>query len=1020
MQISDLSFLPKAFMMTVLICACLLLPANSPAATVYPVHSLDISFDTASATMQGVSTVDFPANSGGSYHMQGLNILAISINDREIDLDDRSQDYFADPLHELVIQPSPQPTRVTVSYTLVTDAQANRLSDMITNDMVSLTGVWHPFLHQDVLFKLTATVPTGFEAVSEAEKITSTETDGGRKFSFFFPHPLTGISFIAAPFMVEKTPFGDNQELYTYFFPEDQDLVQGYRQKTLAYLERYEMLIGPFPYKRFSVVENRLPTGYAMPSFTVLGQAVARLPFITDTSLGHETLHQWFGNGIRSAPNSGNWAEGLTTILADYLYQADQGTDNEYRKNQLIRYQSYVHEDNELTLQDFKGAQSHLIGGQESMRAIGYTKAAMIFHMLRMQLGEEVFIKSLRNFYTRLAYSQASWADLRASFEEVSCEDLSIFFDQWLNRADTPIITINTLTVNEEDGRPVMRFTLRQANKEPYQLSLPVTIITDGGPIEQTIELEEKDTAIEIPLSAGPREMVIDGNYDLMRQLAPSELPPVWARFSGAVEKLAVLDPAQGTDVFQPLIDILTSMEIPIMNADEVTDQDIAAASTIFLGTSSATSRRLFALPDHPQTGLTVEVRANPLNDAETAVLVTAANQEEVARAAFKLKHYTKYSYLHFEQGRVLDKRIADSVAGQRFPIDNPPGGIEIRTNLSFDGIIDSLADKRVVYIGESHTRVEDHQLQLRVIRGMYRQNPNLAIGMEMFNRPVQKILDSYVLEQTIDEKEFLLQSHYFKKWGFDYRFYQQIINFARRNRIPVVALNLEKDIVSKVYREDGLQGLDEEQAAVLPENRDLSINGYRERISSVFRMHTPHQSREDQLNNFIQAQALWDETMAESAADFLKSNPDMRMAVIAGRGHVGKDNGIPPRVARRLEVDQAVVLNVEQREVDARIADFLVFSAPTSLPMPALMGVVLKEAEDRVLVDKLSPHGQAGKSGVKAGDIILALDDQPVASVEDIKIPMFYKKKGDKVKLKIKRIRRFLPDPKLEVEIPL
>lgn len=986
-----------------------------------PLHKLNISFDISAATMHGTSIVEIPANSGAIYHTPGLAITGIWINDQEIDLNDQTQSYFSDPDHELVITPAVTPTIVKVTYKLDLTVRTSPVSDMISPKGISLTGVWHPFLHQDQIFELTAEIPDDFEAISEAEEISTTDNTSRKITTFSFKHPLSGISFIAAPFVVEKTSFGDNRELYTYFFKEDKDLVAEYRQKTLDYLARYEKMIGPFPYKRFSVVENILPTGYAMPTFTVLGQSVIRLPFITDTSLGHETLHQWFGNSVRTDSASGNWAEGLTTMLADYLYQEEQDTGVEYRKNQLIKYHSYVHDDNEITLEDFTGAQSHLINGQESRRAIGYTQAAMLFHMLQNKIGEEKFIEGLRDFYHRLKHQKASWETLIASFEKVTGSTLQDFFEQWLTRSNLPILNVNNFRVDEDEGRPVMRFILHQANEgEPFQLSVPLTVITDNEMIRRSIELTGKDTEVEIPLSSAPRKLILDENYDLMRRLAPTELPPVWSRVVGAKEKLVVVDHNQEQGLFEPMLNLLESMGFRIVSAKDVKNKDIAAAATIFLGTSSSASRNLFAQPDHPGTGVTVDIRANPLNPNLAAVLISATDKEEVGRVVRKIRHYGKYSYLHFEQGRVITKRISPTPDGQLFTFDQPPGGIEIGANLTFDGIIEKLQDRQVVYLGESHTRYEDHLLQLRVIRAMYHQNPNLAIGMEMFSRSAQESLDKYVLDQTIGEEDFLRQSHYMVKWGYDYRFYQPIINFARLNRIPIVALNQDKALVSKVYKGAGLEGLDEKELETIPSDFDISMPDYRQRISSVFRMHNGHNNREEQLNKFLQAQALWDETMAESIALYLSANPSRRMAVIAGRGHVNKQNAIPPRVARRIEVKQAVVLNVEQREVDAETADYLVFSAPVSLPGAAMLGVFLKEQNGNVVIDKISPHGVAKKSGLKEKSIILALDDKPIDNIEELKIILFFKKKGDKVKVKLKRVRKFWPDSELDIEVTL
>jgi uncharacterized iron-regulated protein len=988
-----------------------------------PIHKLNISFDLARATMRGISVLEIPADRAAIYHTPGLVITGIWINGQQIDHNDRGQAYFADPDHELTIAPSPDPATIKVTYELdLAAGSSSPVADIISPDGISLTGVWHPFLHQDQIFELTAEIPPDFEAISEAENIATTPDGEKKRVTFSFGHPLPGINFIAAPFIVEKTSFDDDRELYTYFLAEDQELAAEYRQKTLEYLARYTKLIGPFPYKRFSVVENRLPTGYAMPTFTVLGQSVIRLPFITETSLGHETLHQWFGNSVRPEPAGGNWSEGLTALLADAQYLSEEGKGAEYRKDQLIKYHSYVHDDNQITLRNFSGARSHLIRGQENLRAIGYTRSAMLFHMLRNRIGEEKFIEGLRDFYRRFKHRQADWQSLISSFEKATDSSLEEFFEQWLSRADLPILQVKGFSLDNSEGRPIMRFNLHQANESEtvYRLAVPITVITDHETITRTIATEAKDTEVEIPLTSNPRELIIDESYDLMRRLAITEYPHVWSRFAGAGEKLAVIDDNINQDLFAPLLPLLENLGCKFVSAKEVTNKEITGAATIFLGLSSSASRNLFARPDHSETGMTVDIRANPLNPALSVVLVSASDREEVLAAARKISHYGKYSYLHFEKGRPVAKQINQTQDGQRFTIDPAPSGIKIGNNLSFDEIMKQLAEPRVVYLGESHTRFEDHLLQIRMIRGMYHQDPQMAIGMEMFARSDQGVLDSYIIEQTIDEEEFLRRSGYMVKWGFDYRFYQPIINFARLNRIPVIALNLDKEIVSKVYRESGLEGLSEDETAAIPEDLDISMPDYRQRISSVFRMHNGHQNQADLLNQFLQAQSLWDETMAESITAYLNDNPNHRMAVIVGRGHVDKKNAIPPRVARRLEVKQAVVLNFAPGEVVAEAADYLVFATPANPPPAAMMGIVLKEENGKVVVDKLSPHGMAGKSGIKEGDIILSLDNKPTDSIEELKIIMFYKEKGETVLVRLKRERRFWPDAELEIGVPL
>jgi S1-C subfamily serine protease len=180
-------------------------------------------------------------------------------------------------------------------------------------------------------------------------------------------------------------------------------------------------------------------------------------------------------------------------------------------------------------------------------------------------------------------------------------------------------------------------------------------------------------------------------------------------------------------------------------------------------------------------------------------------------------------------------------------------------------------------------------------------------------------------------------------------------------------------------------------------------------------------QEKNGDFGGFIQAQALWDETMAETITDYLETHPDTRMAIIAGRGHVDRINAVPPRVARRLPVSQAVVVNSIGSTSESETADFVFFSPPASLSPFPLLGVMLEDTEDEegVLVTALNPQGQAKQAGIREKDVILAIDSDPVNDMEDVKITMLYKEKSDAVMVQIKR-KKFFGNKLMEVEVNL
>jgi uncharacterized iron-regulated protein len=750
-------------------------------------------------------------------------------------------------------------------------------------------------------------------------------------------------------------------------------------------------------------VENRLPTGYAMPTFTLLGQAVIRLPFITETSLGHEVLHSWFGNSVGVDPSQGNWCEGLTTYLADQAFAADRHAEGAFRKQQLINYQSYVPPDNTLTLNDFSGGGSHLLAGNKAARAVGYDKASMFFHMLLREIGDAPFYAGLRDFHARFKNQQASWQDLATSFSKSSHQNLEPFFSQWLTRADLPRLEIAVDSLTEKEGQLELGLTIKQLQEKPYRLRLPLDIDTAQGKHRREVTLSGSETKVTVSLADYPTQIIGDPEYDLMRALAPGELHPTWSRFLGAREKLAIIAKNEDQRTYAPLFELLAEFGCPIKGADVVTDKDLAGKSVLFLGADSRLARSLFARPSQTASGFTLETQENPLAPGQVAVMVSSASTAETAAATPKLPHYGKYTTLHFNLGRIERKTIAESDQGLQVPIDPPPMGIAVPQALSFAAIMEQLGEKRVVYVGESHTRYEDHLLQLRVIRALFAQNPKLAIGMEMFSREAQPVLDRY-LAGELNEREFLKQSGYFSKWGYDYRLYREIINFARRHHLPIVALNQEKGIVSKVFKE-GLASLSEEELAKIPMDRDLTIPGYRERIAEAFAMHSKNSTGPEQFNGFFQAQALWDETMAESVSAFLTAHPEHRMVVLAGQGHTDKATAIPPRVARRLpNIRQAVILNSAGEAIEPSEADYLIFAQAAELPPVAVLGVMLGNTPEGPRVEGLSEQSKAGAAGIQEKDIIVSLDEEPVTTIDDLKIILLGKKTGKPVTVRVKR----------------
>lgn len=319
-------------------------------------------------------------------------------------------------------------------------------------------------------------------------------------------------------------------------------------------------------------------------------------------------------------------------------------------------------------------------------------------------------------------------------------------------------------------------------------------------------------------------------------------------------------------------------------------------------------------------------------------------------------------------------------------------------TELDFATLVDTLAASRVVFVGESHDRFDHHLNQLEIICRLHRRHPDLVIGMEFFQRPAQPHLDAFI-EGRIDESSMLRATGYYERWRYDYRLYQPILDFARQNAIPLVALNVPSEVTRKVGR-DGIAALSDEERSAVPGDLDRSDKRYRARIEEVFEHH-PAREHGD-FESFFEVQLLWDEGMAERAADYLEEHGG-HMVVLAGVGHVLR-SGVPQRFARRNPARTAVVLQAEPETSWAEEGDFLLASTQMDLPPAGMLGVMLETEAGRVNVTGLVENSAAGEAGVKTGDSILLIDGRRVREFTDLKLALIDKRPGDTVRVEVGR----------------
>ncbi len=318
------------------------------------------------------------------------------------------------------------------------------------------------------------------------------------------------------------------------------------------------------------------------------------------------------------------------------------------------------------------------------------------------------------------------------------------------------------------------------------------------------------------------------------------------------------------------------------------------------------------------------------------------------------------------------------------------PGGAK----LDAGRVIAEAAQRSVVLLGESHNSYEHHRWQLQMLAALQAQRPNMVIGFEMFPRRVQKALDRWVAGE-LSVPEFLKAADWDNVWSMDAALYLPLFHFARMNRIPMVALNIEPGLRSAVGKA-GFDGVPESQREGVTRPA-APTEAYIDSLLPVYREHE-HQgnkkdaSRDDaDFRRFVETQTLWDRAMAQLLAAAAK-RPGRPLAVgIMGSGHIVNGHGVPHQLKDLGVTDIASLLPWDRgracKELVAGIADAVFGVAPPAAPKLSRqrLGVRIETAPEGVRIAQVEKASIAEQADIRAGDVITEIAGVPAKRNEDV-----------------------------------
>ena len=319
-----------------------------------------------------------------------------------------------------------------------------------------------------------------------------------------------------------------------------------------------------------------------------------------------------------------------------------------------------------------------------------------------------------------------------------------------------------------------------------------------------------------------------------------------------------------------------------------------------------------------------------------------------------------------------------------------------------------ALDDVRVLFVGESHTDIAFHRVQLQVIRDLHRRGRQVLIGLEMYPYTEQGALDMWN-NGAVGEDEFVTRSRWYRNWGYHWHYYRDIFLFARQNGINMYGVNTPREIVSAV-RKKGFQNLTPEEAARIPPRVDTDSEDHKAFFRAVFAgeesmMHT---MSNQMFDGMFAAQCTWDASMGYNAVQNLKKfgGPKAIMVVLIGSGHVAYNLGVQRQAALWFDGKMASIVPMPvadakgkpQTSVQASYADFLWGLPPESEPLYPSLGLSTRDGKGEFPLEVIDVQNDsvASRAGFQKGDVLRSMDGTPLKDRETFNRLMSEKRWAD------------------------
>jgi aminopeptidase N len=376
--------------------------------------------------------------------------------------------------------------------------------------------------------EIVATVKAGLKVASNGRLVGVDEDKAAGTATYHWsqelPHSTYLIFLAAAPYVVVRDSYGTLPVNY-WVYPGDEAKARPTYGKTPAMIEFFNEIFGyDYPWQKYDQISVPLGGGAESTSATAMTQRImvseADEPdFSAIGIVSHELAHQWWGDLITLRSWGHAWMNESFGTYSDYLYHRHDRGDDEGAVNLQNKLAAYLREAKTRYIRPI--VSDRYDKPEDMFDSHSYPKGALVLHMLRAILGDEIFFKTLSHFLHRYAFDAVDTADFIRSVKTVTGQNLDWFFDQWLFKPGHPVFDIRS----EWDAvRKVVRLKVTQvqdfAKGVPvFRAPVTVKVVAAGASETHRVWIREREETFEFPAETKPLLVRFDADNELIKEV---------------------------------------------------------------------------------------------------------------------------------------------------------------------------------------------------------------------------------------------------------------------------------------------------------------------------------------------------------------------------------------------------------------------------------------------------------------------------------------------------------------------